>query len=216
VADPVLQQVAHSPGARLEQPGGVPGGLPARCYEVYASGSVLSDHDSYLASQDQVLPRLLNDLIAAAYPPLTTHGTSPVLVHEDDIHQASRHRRHLIDALIASRVLTFGVAAGLWVLPARWPIIRLVSDAMRILGRPATAGGVIPHLTFVIACMIICYAIVGVIPSKIMENRSYHTFFRIARRPDDPVSRPDGEDTHPQTLSRERRDESRPSHLAAG
>jgi hypothetical protein len=37
------------------------------CNQVYNSGSVLFDHNRYLRNQDQVLSRLLNDLVAAAY-----------------------------------------------------------------------------------------------------------------------------------------------------
>jgi hypothetical protein len=196
--------------------GDQPGELPVRCHEVYASGSVLSDHDSYLASQDQVLPWLLNDLAGAAYGAATSHDSSSALVCEDDIRRACHHRRRLIDALIAARAATLGAGAALWVVFARWKVARPVSDVMHIFGLPAMHGSVIVRLIFIIACMIVFYAIVGLIPWKIRQNRNYRKFFPTAKRHDDPGSGPHDKDAHSPALPRQRFNEPRQSHLAAG
>ena len=83
-ADPVANgQIAPEQTAGAQ-------GLPAHCHEVYNRGSLLTDHDSYLGNQDQVVPWLLNDLVAAAYGPVN----SPRLVRDDDIRpSASSHGR---------------------------------------------------------------------------------------------------------------------------
>jgi hypothetical protein len=51
--------------------------LPARCKVIYNRGSLLTDHDSYLLNEDQFLPRLINDLVAAAYGQGHSAGSPP-------------------------------------------------------------------------------------------------------------------------------------------
>lgn len=87
---------------------------------------------------------------------------------------------------------------------------------MHVFGLPTMPGTVIPRLTFIIACMIACYAIVGLIPWKIRRNRSYRKFFRTAKRQGAQAPGPHDKDARSSALSRQRLDEPRPSHLAAG
>jgi hypothetical protein len=188
-------------------------GLPVACHEVYIKGSLVSDHDGYLANQDQVLPWLLNDLIAAAYAPASTGQPRPTLVRDKDIRIARHRRRRMIDWLIGIRVLTLALAIVLWVVTAAEPVTGPVSRAMHMAGLDATIGTVPARLTVIIAAMIAVYVLTGVIPWKIMENRAYRHFFEKAIRHGDLPQQPSGKRVSPAArIAAWRR---RRAHLAA-
>ena len=102
---PLIMGSGHIPGpgqARL---------LPGPCNQVYNSASVLFDHNRYLRNQDQLLSRLINDLAAAAY------GDSPAgprVVRDDDLITVGQRRHRLVLLLIGARIMSVGLAAGLW------------------------------------------------------------------------------------------------------
>jgi hypothetical protein len=165
-------------------------GLPKNCHEVYLKGSLLSDHDGYLANQDQVLPWLLNALVAAAYTPAGCDQASPCLVDDQNMRQARRRRRHLIDWLIAARALTLALGIALWQITAGRPLSGPVNDSMHMAGLEATTSGIPARLAVILAAMITVYMLIGIIPWKIMENRGYHTFFEAAPQRDGPAQQP--------------------------
>lgn len=197
-ADPVsngriISEQVPSPAGASGQAATAPG-LPARCHEVYLKGSLLSDHDGYLANQDQVLPWLLNDLVAAAYPAADGDQPGHELVCENDIKRARSRRRHMIDWLIAARALTLVAAVAVWRLTAARPLSGPVNHAMHVAGFQATIGSLTARLAVIAAAMIAFYILVGIIPWKILENRSYREFFRTATRHGNPRHQPSGTD----------------------
>jgi hypothetical protein len=109
-ADPVSNGPLATGSADI--PGhGQPRLLPDPCNQVYNSASILFDHNQYLRNQDQLLSRLINDLAAAAY------GDSPAgpkVVREDDLITVGQRRHRLILLLIGARIMSVGLAAGLW------------------------------------------------------------------------------------------------------
>jgi hypothetical protein len=165
------------------------GELPARCHQVYLKGSLLSDHGGYLANQDQVLPWLLNDLVAAAYPPAGGDQPGPGLVREADIRKARIRRRHLIDWLITARAVTLALGIVLWRLTSWQPLTGPVSKAMHMAGLEATIGGLPARLAVIVAAMIAIYVLVGIVPWKILEGRRYSKFFQTALRHGDSPDR---------------------------
>lgn len=156
-------------------------GLPRRCREVYNSGSLITDHISYLRNQDQFLPWLLNDLVAAAYGH-NRRKPCPRLVREKDIDKVTRHRRWLIGWLIAVRLVTLAAGGALWQATARTPVAGPVNQAMHMAGPHFSVGNLAVRLAGVILAMIVFYLIVGVIPWRIMENFIRQDFFDNATR----------------------------------
>jgi hypothetical protein len=85
--------------------------IPDPCYQVYNSASILFDHNRYLRNQDQLVSQLINDLAAAAY------GGSPLdprVVCKGDLIEVGHSRHRLALWLVAARILTAGLAVGLW------------------------------------------------------------------------------------------------------
>jgi hypothetical protein len=165
-------------------------GLPRRCREVYNHGSLITDHNSYLRNQDQFLPWLLNDLVAAAYG----HNRSrphPRLVREKDIKKVTRRRRWLIDWLIFVRVLTLAAGVALWHATAGTSLASPLNQAMHMAGPHISVGNLAARLAGVILAMIGAYLIAGVIPWRIMENRVCQDFFENAMRYGDPSPTPE-------------------------
>jgi hypothetical protein len=107
-ADPV----SNGPLPRREEadPGKL---LPAPCEEVFNSGSVFFDHNGYLRNHDELLPRLINDLVrAASEEPTGSDGFQ--LVSKEHI-DASRDRRlRLVRFLIGARILTVVLFVTTW------------------------------------------------------------------------------------------------------
>jgi hypothetical protein len=218
-ADPVSngriisEQPPSPPGA--SGPAATAPGLPARCHEVYLKGSLLSDHDGYLANQDQVLPWLLNDLVAAAYPAADGDQPVPGLVSENDIKKARTRRRHLIDWLIAARALTLAVAVAMWRLTAARALSGPVNHAMRVAGLQASIGSLTARLAVIAAVMIAVYILIGIIPWKTLENRSYREFFRAATRHGDLPHHPSGPGASPIAKWSQRHSRFRRRNMAA-
>jgi hypothetical protein len=186
-------------------------GLPAQCHEVYLKGSLLSDHGSYLASQDQVLPWLLNDLVAA----YMTDGGDRSLVCDGDIRKARSRGRHLIDWLIAARVLTLVVGAVIWRLTSGRPLAGPVEDTMHMAGLEATFGSLTARLAVIAGVMIVFYILVGVIPWKILETRAHRQFFQTATRHGDLPGHPSETDASPAPKSSAWRNWLRRGNLAS-
>jgi hypothetical protein len=68
---------------------------PSACTEVYHASSLLSDHNSYLRNQDQLLPGLLNALAIAAYGDGRDGEADGPIVAQKDIGEACGRRRWL-------------------------------------------------------------------------------------------------------------------------
>ena len=103
---------------------------PSPYNEVYNFQSLLTDHNGYLRNQDELLSRLLNDLVAAAYDGGDEGQGQPTLVSNDDLKVASRRRRRRIAWLVRARVMTAALGIMQFIyLPMRsfdGPVNRLV------------------------------------------------------------------------------------------
>jgi hypothetical protein len=98
---------------------GKPSSLLTSC-EVYNSGSVNFDHNGYLRNYDELLPSLLNDLVAAAYDEGKNGTDRPELVRACDVKASSKRRQWWIRWLIAARVAAVALLATLvWADPGR-------------------------------------------------------------------------------------------------
>lgn len=83
---------------------------PSPCNEVYNFRSLLADHNGYLRNHDELLSRLLNDLVAAAYGRHPTGGQSEALLVSDvALMAASKHRRHRIAWLVRARMVAIAL-----------------------------------------------------------------------------------------------------------
>jgi hypothetical protein len=93
---------------------------PRPCSEVYNQASLLSDHTGYLRNQDQLISRLVNDLVAAAYGGSASPSVKPQLVPEHYLKEVGTRRRQRMRWLVAGRFFAFGIGAtAAWLLPAR-------------------------------------------------------------------------------------------------
>jgi len=125
-ADPVPN------GPLSAQPAGNHGCMePSPCNEVYDFRSLLTDHNGYLRNQDEMLSRLLNDLVVAAYGGQPSPGQhKPLLVGKDDLAAASCRRRSRIAWLVRARLLILALGImQFFFLPVRsfeGPVRRLV------------------------------------------------------------------------------------------
>lgn len=104
---------------------------PPPCNEVYNFRSLLADHNGYLRNHDELLSRLLNDLVAAAYGRQPARGqTEALLVTNVALNAASEHRRRRIAWLVRARILTIALGVmQFFYLPAHsfeGPVRRLV------------------------------------------------------------------------------------------
>jgi hypothetical protein len=87
--------------------------LPKPCKEVFNSGSVLFDHNGYLHNRDELLPRLINDLIRAASAEPTSSDEYQ-LVSKDLIEGARGRRLRLVRFLIGARIAALAVCVLAW------------------------------------------------------------------------------------------------------
>jgi hypothetical protein len=103
--------------------------VPGPCDEVCNFRSLFTDHNGYLRNQDELLSRLLNDLVAAAYG---QRGATkqPQLVSDEGLTTAIQHRRGRIGWLTAARIATAALGIMQFIyLPAHsfdGPLNRLV------------------------------------------------------------------------------------------
>jgi hypothetical protein len=137
-ADPVsngpLPLFLHGAEAQGKHITGKPQLLPTHCQEVYNSGSVTFDHNGYLRNYDELLPSLLNDLVAAAYG----NGTNrPELVCPDDVTTSRERRRRWIRGLIAARLAAIALMATLVWADAGRIIKQPVKQLMQLFAVPA-------------------------------------------------------------------------------
>jgi hypothetical protein len=179
-ADPV------SNGPLITGSGHIPGHgqtrlLPGPCNQVYNSASILFDHNRYLRNQDQFLPRLINDLAAAAY------GDSPAgpkVVRDDDLITVGHRRHRLVLLLIGARIASVGLAAGLWSADLG-PLLKDPMNRLVDLLAPHTrmGGGFARFLAATLITAVIYTAVV--IAWRIREQYVMRRFFHTAERAED-------------------------------
>jgi len=163
--------------------------LPKPCEEVFNSGSVFFDHNGYLHNQDELLPRLVNDLVRAAYSDNPAESGGYQLVADEDI-AASRHRRRLwIRGLITARVAAAGLLATMmWWKDPSLVLKRPLDELIHLLSPHAQMGSGTVRL---IASLIITAAFYGLAVTcwRIAIGRSVEHFFKTARRGAQPTLR---------------------------
>jgi hypothetical protein len=119
-ADPVANGPLVPPRQQHQTGGDNVTLLPRACDEVYNSASVTFDHNGYLRNQDDFLPRLLNDLVDAAYGDTTDSAQPPELVPRTYIKAASRRRRRLVRWLVTARIAAVALFTALtWTDPGK-------------------------------------------------------------------------------------------------
>ena len=152
------------------------------CTEVYYAGSPLTDHNSYLRNQDQLLPGLLNALATAAYGDGRNGTAGLPLVAEKDIRDARTRRRKLARFMVVARLLTLPLAVVAWLLISA----RLLQDPMNHLAHLADSHAQMSHsLVHLITAALItatAYLVFAFIPWKIIEYRNKRHFFHTAER----------------------------------
>jgi hypothetical protein len=155
---------------------------PSACAEVYNASSLLTDHNSYLRNQDQLLPGLLNALVTAAYSDGPGKAADGPLVAKEDIDKACERRHRLARWLVASRVLIAAVAVVAWFFSP----VRILQGPMNQLAHLADPHAQMSHsLVHVVAAALIAaaaYLVVAIIPWKIKEYFNMQNFFRTAAR----------------------------------
>ena len=183
-ADPVSNGPLITPSASGQAPRqnpAAPGQVklqPDSCNQVYNSASLLFDHNRYLRNQDQLLSRLLNDLVAAAYGDSTSR---PVIVRDADLIEVGQRRHRLILWLITARMLSVGLAAELWWVNAG-PLLK--SPMNRLLQLFTPGAGMDDGLARLLAAMLITAAAYAalVVGWRIREGYVVRRFFRTAKR----------------------------------
>jgi hypothetical protein len=160
---------------------GQPRTLPGSCNQVYNSASILFDHNRYLRNQDQLLSRLINDLAAAAYGDSLS---GPKVVRDDDLITVGRRRHRLILLLIGARVVSVGLAAGLWSANLG-PLLKGPMDRLVSLFAPHTRMGD-GFARFLAATLITAVIyMTAVIAWRIRERYVIRHFFHTAKRAGD-------------------------------
>jgi len=153
--------------------------VPSPCNEVYNSGSLTLDHNGYLRNQDELLPSLLNDLVAAAYSKGVNVGDRPELVRHSDVAESSQRRRRLVRWLVAARVAAVGLFSGmLWVNPGQ----ALKGPMSQLMHAPAGMGNDSARLLTAVLLTAAFY-LTAVIAWRGAVRRSVRTFFRKAEFP---------------------------------
>ena len=165
--------------------------LPRYCHEIYNRGSLLTDHNSYLRNQDQLVSGMLNDLVAAAY----STGEPFPLVTKPELKEAARHRRRLVDWLILSRILAAALGFALWAFTPVGPFQKSMNSLAHLSDSPIGIGSLAARLGTVALAMGTAYVIIGVLPWKMLQNRALRKFFAARPHPepaapDQPVAEP--------------------------
>ena len=166
---------------------------PSPCNEVCNFQSLLADHNGYLRNHDELLPRLLNDLVAAAYGGAAEGHGQPLLVSDNGLKAASRRRRRRIAWLVRARVLTvaFGITQFFY-LPTRsfdGPVNRLV----RTIIPDIQMGDTLVRLVVVLIFMALLYTAV-LVPWRLADGRAMLKFLRTTPH----CGKPD--DSQPETM----------------
>jgi hypothetical protein len=153
-------------------------GLPDSCNQVYNSSSILFDHNRYLRNQDQLLPKLINDLSAAAYSD-SFRGAD--IVGCDVLDKVRTRRHRLVLSLISTRIVMVGLAVGLWQLNLG-PVLKDPMNRLVDLLAPHTAmgDGFVRFLAAVIITVVVYLAVVAI--WRIAEGRVMTRFFDTAHQ----------------------------------
>jgi len=163
--------------------------LPKPCNEVYNSGSVVTDHNGYLRNRDQFLPKLLNNLVVAAYghrkdenvplPACRKDENQPLLVCREDVKSASARRRWQITYLVIARVITIGFGLVLLFYYHLSAVDAQMSSLMHAFPPHAQVGNSPARLVTVFLIAAATYTLF-LIPRQIWERRAVRKFFRKA------------------------------------
>lgn len=152
--------------------------LPNPCNEVYNSGSVTFDHNGYLRNQDELLPSLLNDLVAAAYGRAANPGDRPELVRQCDVKASSQRRHRLLRWLIAARITAIILFSALvWSDPGRG-LKHPMTHLMHLFAAP-TGISSDPSVRVLFAALVTAaFYIAAVMAWQAALRRSVRLFFR--------------------------------------
>jgi hypothetical protein len=148
---------------------------PAPCNEITNFQSLLADHNGYLRNQDELLSRLLNDLVAAACGDRRTGSPPPMLVSAGALTAASQSRRRRTAWLVGARVVTavLGVAQFFY-LPTR-SLDDPVNQLVRMIIPHVRMGDDLVRLTVVLIFMALVYAAVLIL-WRIADRRAMTRF----------------------------------------
>jgi hypothetical protein len=183
----------------LTEPGSHECTLPDPFNEIHNSGSLLTDHNGYLRNRDQFLPRLLNNLVAAAYgrqegekepPAACRKGESqPFLVCPDDLELVSTRRRRQITYLVIARLITIGFGFALLLNYHLSAVDAQMSSLVRAVPPHAQVTGSPARLMTVLLLTVVTYT-AFLIPRRIWERRAVRKFFGTATHFSSPAERP--------------------------
>ena len=183
-ADPVSNgPLAPASAAAQHQPirGKAPR-MPSPCHEVYNSASVTFDHNGYLRNQNELLPSLLNDLVAAAYGKGMNATDRPEVVCHSDVIASSQRRRRLVRWLVAARIAAVGLFASLlWANPGQ-ALQRRAGQLMHRFAAPAGVGNDTARLV-VAVLLAAAFYLAAVLAWRAAVRRSVRRFYRDADFP---------------------------------
>jgi hypothetical protein len=150
------------------------------CDEIHNSGSILTDHNGYIRNQDQLVSKLLNDLVAAAYVDSDADVTGSVLVDDRVLTDVKRRRHRLVRWLVAGR--TFAAAMGValwWFNPA--PLFKdPMNQVVQLMAPNAGMGDGLAQLVATVVLMAMFYVVAILLPWRVLERRSVNQFFHSA------------------------------------
>jgi hypothetical protein len=133
---------------------------PTPCNEITNFQSLLADHNGYLRNQDELLSRLLNDLVAAAYGDGRIEPRPPSLVSAHALTAASQGRRRRAAWLVGARVLTAALGvAQFFYLPMR-SFDDPVNHLVHMIIPHVRMGDALVRLTVVLIFMALVYAVI--------------------------------------------------------
>jgi hypothetical protein len=155
-----------------------PGGGKALCsFQVHNSGSVVFDHNGYLRNQDELLPRVLNDLVAAAYGEGPDTTNRPELVRSNDVADSAQRRRRLLRWLIAARVAAVGLLAMLLRVDLGRDLMGPMNQLTHLLGGHAGMSNDAPARLVAAVLITAAFYIIAVIAWQAALRRSVRLFF---------------------------------------
>jgi hypothetical protein len=179
-ADPVSNgPIASDSAEGHDQPADAKTALvPRPCNEVYNSGSITFDHNGYLRNQDELLPSVLNDLVAAAYGESTNTQSRPELVRHCDVAASSQRRRQLLRWLIAARIAAAGLLVALWWADPGRVLKHPMQQLMHLFSAPTQMSNDTAVRFLVAALITVIFYIAAVFTWQAALRRSVRLFFR--------------------------------------
>lgn len=163
---------------------------PRPCDEVYNSGSILTDHNGYLRNQDQLLSKLINNVVAVTFGDPNGDAAGPRLVHDEDLTEVKRRRHRLVAMLVGDRMLAATVGVVLW-----WfnpgPLLKDPMNSLVHLVAPHTGMGDRLARFIAAAILMALFYVVVVLVWRILERRSISHFFHTAKRGWQPQQAPE-------------------------